>query len=154
MLTKALLPGLLALSAAIPLSTAVTTTSNSPEPSATSRLAGVWEIAGVPDPVFGIPPFANVTTIGRDGSIVNVDPELGSSVGESFRSGPRTYTAGFFGYLDVGVPATYEVSSTLTLSSLDAFSGPFRTRVFDLAGNFLFEYEGNVSGKRLSAQAY
>ena len=154
MLTKALLTGLLALSAAVPLTTAVTTPSALPNTAPSSRLAGTWEIAGVPDPVYGIPPFVNVSSIGFDGAVVNVDPEVGTGVGESLRTGPNTYTAGFFGYLDAGGPATYEVSSTLTLTGPDTFSGLFRTEVFDLNGLPLFDYKGTISGTRLSAQPY
>jgi hypothetical protein len=36
----------------------------------------------------------------------------------------------------------------------DAWAGPFRTRVSDLSGNLLFEYEGTVSGIRRRAQPY
>ena len=147
---KTLLSGLLALAASAPL----WVPSASTLPAAASQLEGVWEVAGVPDASSGIAPFVNLVTIEADGGLVNVDPELGAGVGETRKSGPGTYTAGFFGFIDVGVEAIYEVQGTLTLIGPDAWTGPFRTRVSDLAGNLLFEYEGTVSGTRRSAQPY
>ncbi len=144
MLSKNRLSGLLAVCAALPLTAAMMGPAAAPP----NRLAGSWEVVGTPDPVSGIPPFLNFTTFDGDGSIVNIDPSVGTGVGRSARSGPMSYDTTFFGFLDAGGPATYKVTSTLTLAGPDAFSGPFLTEVFDLNGEFLFSYTGAVSGMR------
>jgi hypothetical protein len=149
---KTLLSGMLALAASAPLW--IPSPPNPARAGAVPHLEGVWEIVGVPDASSGIDPFFNVVTIEAGGAMINADPEVGVGVGQAHISGPKTYTAGFFGFIDVGVEATFEVQSTLDLAGPDAFTGPFRTLVSDLAGNLLFEYEGVVHGTRRSVQPY
>ncbi|MDJ0941710.1 MAG: hypothetical protein QNJ00_18240, partial [Woeseiaceae bacterium] len=83
------------------------------------KLAGAWEIVGTPEPSACGPsnPFTNVSTISIDGTFTNVDPDVGTAVGESYRLGGRKYAVGFFGFIPLGpgVALRYEVQGTLKL---------------------------------------
>ena len=121
-----------------------------------SALAGVYEITIKPDPSSGLPPtITNFATITADGKMINVDPDLGTALGETERIRGRRYAVGFFGFLKQhGMQLTYEVQGTARLKRNGDFRGPFRTIVQDLSGNVLFSYEGVVEGARLGITPY
>ena len=121
------------------------------------QLSGTWEITGKPDPsnVCGVSEFVNLTWITRDGKITNVDPEVGTAVGEAYRMGPTTYAAGFFGFIDTGNGILrYEVQSTLESQDRSHFTGKFRSTIFDPAMNPVCRYEGTVEGYRQVPMPY
>ena len=119
-------------------------------------LEGLWHVNGTPENGAPIGPFQNFVTIGRDGQIVNVDPETGAGVGESFRIGHNRYAVGFFGYIDAGggMKWQYEVQGTVRVIGPMKLRGKFRTLVRDLDGNLMFAYKGKLKGQRLSAQPF
>ena len=115
-----------------------------------SPLRGTWEIQGNPDPTCNVPPFVNLSSISREGRIINVDPAVGTGVGESYRTGPNTFAAGFFGFLDDnGTTLTYEVQGMLSLVDASHFTGSFTAFISDLGGNVLCTYGGTLDGYRL-----
>lgn len=150
MKSKILLPAVCALTALVPLTSSAVPSSPAPAVASPFALAGIWDVAGEPDSSSGVPPFTNITSFSVDGTMVNLDTSEGTGLGRCSRSGPGTFDIGFLGYLDLGFPAVYEVSSTVQVDSPDTFHGPFLTTVTDLDGNFLFEYEGMVHGSRRS----
>ena len=121
------------------------------------QLSGTWEITGSPDPanVCGVSDFVNYATITRDGSITNVDPEVGTGVGQAYRLGRRAYAVGFFGFINTGQGVLrYEVQGTAQLEDWSNFTGLFRTTIFDPASNPVCEYEGTISGFRQVPMPY
>lgn len=122
-------------------------------------LAGLWEITGTPDAGGCGPqdPFMNVVSIGADGTFTNVDPVVGTGVGEVFRIGPNEFGAGFFGYISVGPGPLlrYEVQGELARTNGGEFAGKFRT-ILTLAetGTEVCTYEGTIAGSRLVAMPY
>ena len=121
------------------------------------QLSGTWELAGKPDPsnVCGVSEFINLTSITRDGKIINVDPEIGTGVGEAYRPGHKSYAVGFFGFINTGSGILrYEVQSTLELHDGSHFTGKFSTTVFDPAMNPACQYEGTVEGFRQVPMPY
>ena len=114
-------------------------------------IVGTWIVEGQPDPSSGVEPFVNIATAGRngltlgDGTVVNVDPTVGTAVGTWKHAGGPTYTTTFSGFL---TPALrYVVRATLNVTG-DTFTGPFNAEVLDLDGNLLFQYTGTVNGVR------
>ena len=122
------------------------------------KLAGVWEITGTPDAGGCGPsnPFTNLSTIAVDGTITNVDPEVGTAVGEGYKLGGKKYAVGFFGFIPVapGITLRYEVQGTAVLVNDGEFKGKFRTTISDPAGVPTCTYEGTISGQRLVAMPY
>lgn len=122
------------------------------------KLAGVWEITGTPDPG-GCGPteaFENIVVISTDGSITNVDPNVGTGVGDAYRQKGNTYVLGFFGYLTPpGLILRYEIQGTAELVDPGTFHGKFRAIVQDTAGAIPdCVYEGTVVGERLVPMPY
>lgn len=119
------------------------------------KLAGTWEIQGTPEPTCGVQPFRNYSSFTRDGKIINVDPEVGTGVGEVYRLNGNRYAAGFFGFInDNGTILSYEVQGKLRLVDAGHFTGFFRTIVSDPAGNPACTYEGTLEGYRLVPMPY
>ncbi len=113
-------------------------------------MAGTWQIQIIADPGAPFAEVTNVTTIDRRGQMVNVDPELGSSVGEVFRLAGKNYGIGFWGFINQGgFVIRYEVQARALQTDRDQFSGEFRTILEDLAGNSLGGWSGRIEGKRL-----
>jgi hypothetical protein len=121
--------------------------------------AGLWVVEGHPDSESGIPDFVNLATITRSapgsgyaakGQIVNLDPVEGAAVGGWERIDQHTYAVTFTGFLAAdGATLRIVVHATVALQADgDSFSGPFRTEVLDLEGNFVFSFEGTVSATR------
>lgn len=126
---------------------------------AVHKIAGTWELVGTPDPGGCGPstPFTNVATIARSGQITNVDPLLGSGVGQAFKLGKKFYGAGFFGFINPapGVTLRYEVQSTLKLINFGEAAGKFRSIITDPNGIFPeCVYEGTIQGSRLFPMPY
>lgn len=123
------------------------------------KLAGVWEITGTPDPG-GCGPsdtFENVVTISIDGSITNVDPVVGTGVGDAYRLNNNDYVIGFFGYMSPapGVTLRYEIQGTAKLVNPGTFTARFRAIVTDIDGVIPdCVYEGSVVGERLVPMPY
>lgn len=126
------------------------------------KLAGAWQIVGTPDLSSFNPagcgpaePFNNLVSIGRDGSVTNVDPLVGTGIGDAYRSGWNRYTVGFFGFINAGPGGilTYEVQGTIKQPNLGEFAGKFRTTITDPAENEC-TYDGTIVGTRLVAMPY
>lgn len=115
------------------------------------KISGTWEIHGTPDPnACGVSDFVNLASITRHGAIVNVDPEIGTGVGETYRINAKTYAAGFFGFINTGQGILrYEVQGTLTVLNRGELGGVFRAQILDPAGNLACEYEGSLAAYRL-----
>lgn len=123
------------------------------------KLAGVWEITGTPDPG-GCGPqttFENVVAISIDGMITNVDPEVGTGVGDAYRMKSKLFALGFFGYITPapGITLRYEIQGTAELLDAATFAGKFRAIVTDTDGVIPdCVYEGTVTGVRLVPMPY
>ena len=119
-------------------------------------LSGVWEIEGSPEAnPCGVGPFTNLVTITRDGKMINVDPNVGTGVGEAYRAGWRKFTAGFFGFInDNGTIIRYEVQGTIELVNRGELGGPFRAILYDPSGAPFCTYEGTITGTRLVAMPF
>lgn len=121
------------------------------------NLAGTWEIQGTPDPAnqCGVTPFVNLASITRDGKVVNVDPEIGTGVGEGYRIKGKHFAIGFFGFIPTPQGTLrYEVQGSLKLVDKSNFTGLFRTTLFDPAFNPICVYEGSIAGFRQVAMPY
>ena len=123
------------------------------------KLAGVWETVGTPDPSTCGPTgsFENVSTISIDGTVTNVDPDVGTGVGDSYRIGGKKYVLGFFGFISPapGIRLRYEVQGRLKLVNPGHFVGKFRTIVTDTNGVLPdCVYEGSIEGHRLVPMSY
>lgn len=122
-------------------------------------LAGTWEITGTPNPG-GCGPstaFTNVATVTRDGHVINVDPSLGTFVGEAYQLGDKTFAVGFFGFISPipGVRLNLEVQGTLEIAGPGQVTGNFRSTVSDPNGIFPeCVYEGTIAGTRLIPMPY
>lgn len=122
-------------------------------------LEGAWNVTVVFDQQ-GLPPCAPAGTV-----ITAVSPGRGTIIAEScyasegagYGSWARTannrFAATFIGNSfgpDGTVAATYKVRAWVSLGPTgDAFSGPFTTEFFDLAGNLLGTVTGTVSAARI-----
>lgn len=112
------------------------------------QLSGTWVIQGQPEPTCGVTDFVNFASIGRDGRIVNVDPEVGTGVGEAHRIGSVRFTTVFFGFIpEAGL--SYEVQSTLELVDTAHFAGEFHAILLDANGVEVCSYGGTMEGSRL-----
>jgi hypothetical protein len=123
------------------------------------QLAGTWEITGTPDASECGPsnPFTNLSSISVGGALVNSDPVLGTSLGEVYRLGRKTYAVGFFGLISVGpgAPLRYEVQGTLKMINPGEAAGRFRTILPDPTGvNQDCIYEGTIQATRLVPMPY
>ena len=120
-------------------------------PTPLKGIVGLWVVKGQPDPGSGVAPFVNIATAAHDGpspgegTVVNVDPMVGTAVGTWKHAGGWAYTASFSGFLAPEV--RYVVRATLNVTG-DTFTGPFQAEVLDLDGNLLFQYGGTINGER------
>jgi hypothetical protein len=120
-----------------------------------NSLEGVYQIVGTPDPASGLAPFYGLTSVAKDGTVTTVDPELGAGVGKAYRLQGDDYGVTFYGYIDLGFKARFQVEATLTSTGPDTGTGVFRTIVTDISGGtVLFEYEGTLESERLPVQPY
>ena len=115
-----------------------------------SAIAGTWEISGTPEPTCGVGPFVNLASITKGGTLINVDPVLGTGVGEVHRLGGKEFGVGFFGFINDGVAILrYEVTGRLTLEDAGQASGTFTATILDPAGAPLCAYDGTLAATRL-----
>jgi hypothetical protein len=153
MLTKSFRSLLVAVLAMMPLAGAWA--APAPGNNAANSLAGVYQIEGTPDPASGLAPFFGLVTVAKDGTVTTVDPELGAGVGKTYRLQGDNYGVTFYGYVDLGFKARFQVEATLTSTGPDTGTGVFRTTVTDISGEtVLFQYEGTLTSERLPVSAY
>ncbi len=126
-------------------------------------LVGSWvvEITLVPGPPGGPPPFENLATVHRDGTMVTSDPVIGGGHGAWKRSGKRDFEVKFLALLPPVLPAdtlppflantTVTVTAFLTVSgSGDEASGVVSAVYTDSGGIVVFSVEGTVSWTRIA----
>jgi len=96
---------------------------------------GTYEVVVAPDPnknACGLTPAVNIGTFGKDGTLVNVDPFLGTAVGQIYKGAKKTYYSSFFGIAFnplLNAIVRYEVQGVSTLSTENGFSGTFDTTI-------------------------
>lgn len=135
----------------LPLVLSVASASAHGLPTPLNGIVGLWVIEGQPDPASGVAPFVNIATAARDGfslgegTVVNVDPMVGTAVGNWKYVGGSAYKVRFSGFLSPAV--RYVVRASLNVTG-DTFTGPFNAEVLDLNGVVLFQYGGTVNGAR------
>ncbi len=118
-------------------------------------MTGTWQIQVIAEPGAPFVEVTNLATIDRKGRMVNVDPELGSSVGEVFRLGARKYGIGFWGFINQGgFIIRYEVQANAKQVDQDSFSGEFNQTFRTLSGNNLGGWSGRIEGTRLIPGAF
>lgn len=123
--------------------------------SAMQTLAGTWEISGNPEPTCGTGPFVNLASISADGTLTNVDPVIGTGVGEVHRLGGKEFGVGFFGFINSGMAILrYEVKGRLTLVNSGEASGTFTTTLYDPLGAPICAYDGTLAATRLVADLF
>ena len=117
---------------------------------ALTAVAGTWEISGDPEPTCGAGPFVNIASITKGGNVINVDPVVGTALGEVYRIGGKEFGVGFFGFINNGMAILrYEVKGTLTLIDQDQGVGAFTTTLFDPSGAPICAYGGTLAANRL-----
>jgi hypothetical protein len=115
---------------------------------------GVWEVTPQPEPNNCLPPgppMANLTTFSQDGTLINVDPLLGTAVGRVSKGPQQTFYSTFFGTTfvpDLGGILRYEVNGVSSIGSNDDFLGTFVTTLTFPNGDTC-TFEGVVTGQRL-----
>ena len=116
----------------------------------TKVISGTWEISGNPEPTCGVGPFVNLASISRDGTMINVDPLVGTGVGEVHRLGGKKFGVGFFGFINDGVVILrYEVKGRLTLINRGEATGTFTATISDPSGAPICAYDGTLAATRL-----
>lgn len=119
-----------------------------------NQIHGHWIIQGTPE-VPGPSPFVNVAALTSDGLMVNVDPDVGTSVGGWARLRGRQYAVTFTGFVPGPGGLRYVVRATATLSGDGQhLGGPYHTDVLDSAGNTVFSYGGTVSAWRQALEPF
>lgn len=116
-----------------------------------SFFKGVWEIMGTPDDP-NRSPFENIGLGTADGSLVNVDPALGTGLGTVVRIAGRTHAVTFFGPIDLGggVIGRYQVRATAEIFAAQGIaSGRFRTTITAPDGTVIDSFEGALEATRL-----
>jgi hypothetical protein len=115
-----------------------------------AAIAGTWEISGNPEPTCGVGPFVNLASITKGGTLINVDPVLGTGVGEVHRLGGKEFGVGFFGFINDGMAILrYEVKGKLTLIDASQAAGTFTATLFDPTGAPFCAYDGTLAATRL-----
>ncbi len=115
---------------------------------------GVWEITPQPEPNTCLPPGPPVANIGifiKDGTLVNVDPLLGTAVGRVSKGPQQTLYSTFFGTTfvpDLGGILRYEVNGVSSIGTNETFEGTFVTTLTFPNGDTC-TFEGTVTGQRL-----
>ena len=118
--------------------------------SGTQALAGTWEISGNPEPTCGVGPFVNLASISGDGTLINVDPVVGTGVGEVHRLGGKAFGVGFFGFINNGTAILrYEVKGKLMLINAGEATGTFTATISDPQGAPICAYDGTLAATRL-----
>lgn len=117
-------------------------------------LVGSWFVVISPD-LGGPPPFTNLATLNRDGTIVASDPVLGSGHGAWKRTGKRDFEIKFLTLVDPNDPS-FPPNTTLTVRAFltvdgsgDEANGTVIGEFSDSAGNVFFVIAGDVSFTRI-----
>ncbi len=124
-----------------------------------ATVTGVWEVTPQPEPNSCLPPGPPVANIGiftQEGSLINVDPLLGTAVGKISKGPRQTFYSTFFGTTFVpglGGILRYEVNGVSSIATNDAFEGAFATTVTFPNGDTC-TFEGTVTGQRLLPAIY
>lgn len=115
---------------------------------------GSWIVEVFPNPP-GPPPFTNLGTINRDGTVSNSDPAFGGGHGVWKRIKRGKNEIKFLTLVPPGDPffpanAIITVTGFVTVNrSGDEASGPFNTEFTDTDGNLLFSFDGEVRFTRI-----
>lgn len=113
-------------------------------------IAGTWEINGNPEPTCGVGPFVNLVSISRAGTVINVDPDVGTGVGEVHRTGGKQFGVGFFGFIRTETALLrYEVRGEMTIVNAALLNGTFTATILDPSGNPICAYDGTLVANRL-----
>jgi hypothetical protein len=94
---------------------------------------------------------ANIGIFSQDGTLINVDPLLGTAVGRVSNGPQQTHYSTFFGTTfvpDLGGILRYEVNGVSSIGSNDDFLGTFVTTLTFPNGDTC-TFEGVVTGQRL-----
>lgn len=116
---------------------------------------GTYEVVVTPEKSNcpGAPePFVNIATFSKDGTVVNVDPFLGTAVGQVYMGPKKTYYSSFFGIAFnplLNAIVRYEVQGVSTLSTENGFSGTFDTTI-TFPDESTCTSSGTLEGKRLA----
>lgn len=116
---------------------------------------GSW-IVDVSPNLPGPLPFKNLATIGREGTIVNSDPDFGGGHGVWARTGRRHFATKFLTLIPPDDPSfppntTITVVGNVTLDhGGNTAGGPFVTEFSDADGNVFFAFDGEVEFTRIS----
>ncbi len=119
------------------------------------RLVGIWVVAAEAD--LGMPPpFTNIITINRDGTLENKDASLGEGVGVWKHARRRQFTLRFAHLIPLGDP-DFPDGSFLTVTGRitvhkggDSADGTFLAVFANQAGDVLFSPTGTVAFKRIT----
>ena len=119
-----------------------------------ATFVGAWVVSGVADGDV-IPPFTNVSTVNRDGSLVNSDPDFGTGVGVWRRIGPNLFVGKFVTIVpdDAGFPpgALLTVESTVTVADgSGSATGPYVSVIEHPDIGELLSFTGTVSFDRIT----
>lgn len=123
---------------------------------AVPKVAGTWLIEGTiqtstcPPPFVADFTFANIGSVARDGTVVNVDPAGGTQVGEAYRLPGDRYAIGFFGFVG---PSLLEVRGIGELVNPGELTGTFTGYLTPLQGGPACSYSGSLNGFRLVPSA-
>jgi hypothetical protein len=135
---------------AVLMTTASTTAAPQGHGNGTHSLAGSWMVEGTPEEGSGVPPFVNLTSVSVDGRIINVDPFLGTGVGEWVRTGNRRFAGTFMHFAVQGAVVNgIKVRARVELLNNRSARGTFTTEVFDPNGNLVTSFGGTVRFTRL-----
>jgi hypothetical protein len=126
---------------------------SAPHEGAGKRPAGTWTVQGTPA-TQAVPPFVNFASFTRDGRIVNVDPAVGTALGEWAGAGGHEFKVTFAGFAVMnGQILKYKVRALIAMGEDgDTFSGAFRSDVSDLNGNPVLSYDGTVLATRIEVE--
>ncbi len=124
------------------------------EQKSATTFVGSWVVSGVADGDV-VPPFTNVSTVNRDGSLINSDPDFGTGVGVWRRIGPNLFVGKFITMIpdDAGFPpgASLTVESIVTVADgSGTASGPYLTVIEHPNIGELLSFTGTVSFDRIT----
>lgn len=120
-------------------------------------LAGSWTVLVVTDPP-GPPPFTNLATVTKDGSVINSSPTFGTGHGAWAKLGRGEFAITFVTLVPSDIPdfppdTSFTVSGTLTIDEEgNEATGPITTIFNDADGNELISEVGTLTLTRLMVE--
>jgi len=117
-------------------------------------LVGSWVVHVANN--LGLPPAVDLTTVNRDGTMTNSDPQFGTGHGVWKRVGDSNFAIKFKTPILLSSPlappgSILTVTGTVTVEAGGkTASGPYEAVVRDAAGNILFPFFGMVNFARIS----